>query len=169
LYFQAFSDPNVVEHALWRPHIIVQETHRFILRIIEDRNRQPRTNYEFVIDLISESRLIGYTILQINHKNKSAERGMFLHKSKWNKGLATEAQSAMLEFGFETLGLHRIWATCYPNNFSSINVIKKTGMKYEGLLRENVGDLKDQTYKDSMLFSILKYEWEELENKKHNK
>jgi len=164
-YFQVFSDPDVVRYVPWRPHASIQETSRFISRIIADRNRQPRTNYEFAIELRSESRLIGYTILQVNFKNRSAERGIFLRKSEWNKGLATEAQSAILGFGFKRLGLHRIWATCYPNNSSSIRVIEKTGMKYEGLLRENVLDPKNQIYESSLLFSILKDEWEELENK----
>lgn len=54
--------------------------------------------------------------------------------------------------------LHRIYATCRPGNTASANVMRRIGMKQEGLLREHMW-FKGQ-YHDSCLFSILKHEFQ---------
>jgi len=52
-------------------------------------------------------------------------------------GYATEAARRLLTFGFDELKLHRIFATCDPNNKGSVRVLEKTGMRCEGRLREH--------------------------------
>lgn len=49
-----------------------------------------------------------------------------------------EAAEEMLRYGFKELGLHRIYATCRPNNIGSARVMKKIGLTYEGHLREHM-------------------------------
>jgi RimJ/RimL family protein N-acetyltransferase len=49
----------------------------------------------------------------------------------WGRGLATEACSACLEFGFGTLGLSRIVAFVMPGNIASVRVLEKAGMQFE--------------------------------------
>lgn len=164
-YNIVFSDPEVAKYVQWGPYTSIDQTRRFISRIVEDQRKIPRTNYEFAVVLPTTNELIGYTILQVSIPNRSAERGIFLKQSEWNKGLATEAQSAMLDFGFDQLSLHRIWATCDPDNLASQNMMKKTGMKYEGRLRGHIWFSRNQRYRDSLLFSILDNEWRELRGK----
>ena len=64
----------------------------------------------------------------------------------------------MMTFGFETLKLHRIYATCDPRNIGSSKVLEKIGMSKEGILRENML-MKDGVWRDSLLYSMLKQEW----------
>ncbi len=59
----------------------------------------------------------------------------------------------MLGFGFRTLRLHRIYATCDPRNIGSAKVLEKVGMQKEGRMRENL-KLKDG-WRDSLLYSVL--------------
>lgn len=56
----------------------------------------------------------------------------------WSKGIATESAKAGLAMGFEEVGLHRIWATCLPENPASARVLEKLGMRREGLLIKNL-------------------------------
>ena len=49
----------------------------------------------------------------------------------WGKGYATEASHAILEYGFETLGLTRIIAIAMKENLGSIRVMQKIGMQFE--------------------------------------
>jgi [ribosomal protein S5]-alanine N-acetyltransferase len=56
-------------------------------------------------------------------------------RSYWNQGFATEAAQALIHFGFNKLGLHRIQGICDPRNKASARVLEKCGMKFEGLLR----------------------------------
>jgi [ribosomal protein S5]-alanine N-acetyltransferase len=53
-----------------------------------------------------------------------------LYPAYWGRGLATEAGSAMLRYGFERLGLERIYAGADPPNVASIRVMERLGMKF---------------------------------------
>ncbi|MEA5038674.1 MAG: GNAT family N-acetyltransferase [Clostridiaceae bacterium] len=50
-------------------------------------------------------------------------------------GYMTEAVSCMTEFGFETIGLHRIEANVMPRNKPSLRVLEKCGYEPEGLAK----------------------------------
>jgi len=69
------------------------------------------------------------------------------------RGIATEAVSAMLRFGFQELGLHRLQAFIHPHNTPSRVLIEKLRFRCEALLRENlrVGD----EWRDDVLYALL--------------
>lgn len=80
-----------------------------------------------------------------------------LHPDRWGRGYTTEAASAMLDFAFRELRLHRMWAECDPRNIGSWRVLEKAGMRREGHLVENVW-LKGE-WCDSLLYAVLEREW----------
>ena len=49
----------------------------------------------------------------------------------WGKGYATETSKAILEYGFNKLGLKRIIAIAMKENTASIKVMEKVGMQFE--------------------------------------
>ncbi|MBI1924331.1 GNAT family N-acetyltransferase [Candidatus Poribacteria bacterium] len=53
-------------------------------------------------------------------------------KEYWGQGLGTECGIALVEHGFEKLGLQRITATAHPDNIASIRIMQKIGMTYDG-------------------------------------
>jgi RimJ/RimL family protein N-acetyltransferase len=63
-------------------------------------------------------------------KNK-IELSYGLNRKYWGKGYAFEAAKAMLDYGFNTIGLKEIVAAINPKNMASIKIAKKLGMKYE--------------------------------------
>ena len=68
-------------------------------------------------------------------------------------GYGTEAAAALIDYGFQNLSLHRIWAQAAPENEASLRVLEKLGMTYEGLVRGIV--LKDGRWRDAHQYSIL--------------
>lgn len=58
------------------------------------------------------------------------EIGWHLAEPFWGKGLATEAAQALLNYGFDSLGLDTIWAVADPNNTASTAVMERLGMHY---------------------------------------
>jgi ribosomal-protein-alanine N-acetyltransferase len=76
-----------------------------------------------------------------------------LHSIFWNNGYATESLKAVINFGFETLNLHRIEAGCAVDNISSIKVLEKSGMIREGRGRQ-ILPLKTG-WSDNFEYSIL--------------
>lgn len=72
------------------------------------------------------------------------EIGYLFVRHYWGRGLATEAATAVRDFGFNTLGLHRLVATIYHLNTPSMKVAERIGMKYEK--RTFVGSSDDVIY-----------------------
>ncbi|MBQ3178700.1 MAG: GNAT family N-acetyltransferase, partial [Clostridia bacterium] len=66
------------------------------------------------------------------------EIGYVLNPSYWGMGIAPEAVSAVLRFGFTELHLHRIEARYMTGNTASRRVMEKVGMTYEGTARESM-------------------------------
>ena len=52
----------------------------------------------------------------------------------WGKGYAVEAAAAVLAHGTRTLGLPRVVAITSPDNWASISVLEKIGLKFDRLL-----------------------------------
>ncbi len=83
--------------------------------------------------------------------------GYCYRKDYWGNGYATEAAAAMLRYGFETLGLHRIYSTADERNVGSWRVMEKLKMTRQGRLREHVWSKGE--WRNSFLYSILEHEW----------
>ena len=64
-----------------------------------------------------------------------AELGYWLRSDLCGRGLMTEAASAVVEYGFAVLGLHRIELRAAPPNVGSVRVAEKVGFTREGTLR----------------------------------
>jgi ribosomal-protein-alanine N-acetyltransferase len=86
-------------------------------------------------------------------RNKRVEIGYIIDPVHHRKGIATEAVSAMLDFCFGELGLHRVQAFTHPDNTASRKLVEKLGFRHEGLLRDNlrVGD----EWRDDVLYALL--------------
>lgn len=79
-----------------------------------------------------DSRYIGHASLRPRPaKKEDWEVVYILRKEEWGKGFATEISQKLIEFGFDELNLSEIFATVDDDNFGSINVLKKSGMKFK--------------------------------------
>jgi RimJ/RimL family protein N-acetyltransferase len=97
--------------------------------------------------------LIGAVGLNLTRAHRRAELGYWIAKSRWGQGIATEASQAVLRYGFDALGLHRIDAHHFVENPASGAVMRKLGMQYEGRLRAMVW--RDGVPRDLELYAIL--------------
>jgi [ribosomal protein S5]-alanine N-acetyltransferase len=82
--------------------------------------------------------LCGGVGLRIEPDHRRAELGYWIGVPYWGKGYATEAAKAMVKYGFETLQLHRIFASHFVNNSASARVLGKIGMRHEGRQRGHI-------------------------------
>ena len=74
------------------------------------------------------------------------------------KGYATEATEALIGYGFEKIGLHKIQICTKTINLPSKKVIEKCGFTFEGTLRDYF--YYDGEYVGRMYYSMLKDEYE---------
>jgi RimJ/RimL family protein N-acetyltransferase len=59
-----------------------------------------------------------------------AELGYRLRRMDWGQGFATEGASALVNWGFESAGYHKIVSTTMAVNQASRRVMEKIGMSY---------------------------------------
>lgn len=111
----------------------------------------------FAIAAREDGALIGAIGLTLNRRFFRAEMGYWLGVPYWNRGYATEAARAMLRFGFETIGAHRIHAARFSRNPASGRVLEKIGMRCEGTLRQHM--LRWERFEDAVVYGILRDEW----------
>ena len=105
-----------------------------------------------------EDRLIGHLPFHPWYAPRIYEIGWVFDPRYHGRGYATEAAAALLRHGFETLGLHRIVATCQPENAASWRVMEKIGMRREAHFRRCF-QVDESTWLDEYLYAILEEDW----------
>ncbi len=113
------------------------------------------------VTLRADGRQIGGVGLRVDEPHQNAELGYWLGVPYWGQGYATEAGREILRYGFNGLGLHRIFASHFGHNPASGNVLRKLGMRHEGCQREHLR--KWDRFVDSELYGILRQEWKDRE------
>ncbi len=77
----------------------------------------------------------------------NAEMGYWLAEPFWGRGIISEAISRVVEYGFKTWDINRIFARPYGTNLASQRVLEKNGFvleaRYRGTLIKN-GELLDE-------------------------
>jgi ribosomal-protein-alanine N-acetyltransferase len=111
------------------------------------------------------NKLIGnVSFFQIEPKFlRTWEIGFVFNPSFQNKGYATEASQAVIEYAFTKLGAHRATGHCSPDNTASWRVLEKCGLKREGLEKKNFLIRYDEKgnpiWLDSYQYAILDEEY----------
>jgi len=58
------------------------------------------------------------------------EIGFHLHPDYWGKGFATEAAKAIIDYAFDTIKVHDLFAGHNPNNLDSATILVKLGFHH---------------------------------------
>jgi RimJ/RimL family protein N-acetyltransferase len=98
--------------------------------------------------------LVGAVSLRLEPSHRRAELGYWIGRPYWGRGYATEAAAALIDYGFSSLDLNRIYATHFTRNPASGRVMLKLGMSYEGTHRQHV--FKDGRPEDLARYAILR-------------
>lgn len=93
----------------------------------------------------------------LNSENKNAAIGYWLTKDAEGKGIISKSCEAIIKYGFEELGLHRIEIKAAVNNLRSQAIPQKFNFTKEGILRE--AELVNNKFLDLVLYSMLRNEW----------
>lgn len=140
---------NVRDHF---PHPYTLKDARAFIKIATSKNPQET----FAIDY--EENLVGGIGIhpQADVYSLTAEIGYWVGEPYWRKGIASEAVKLITGYGFEKLGLHKIYAGCFEFNVASQKVLLKAGMHKEAVLRKSV--FKNGVICDEIRYAIFKVE-----------
>lgn len=142
-----YSSLSLDEEEIWYEHMLKQPK--------EERPLSIETKYEDAWKLIGNTGLFTF-----DWRNRSAELGIFIgDKAFWDQGFGTEAVGLILQHGFLTLNLNRIFLRVYADNPRAIKLYEKTGFVHEG--RQRQAEFHGGKYHDIIFMSILRPEWKE--------
>ncbi len=85
---------------------------------------------------------------------KNAELGYWLAEPYWGKGIMTEAILQMVDYGFKTWDIERIFARPFGRNTASQKVLQKAGFQLEARFEKTI--FKNGIFEDEMVFAIRK-------------
>ena len=98
------------------------------------------------------------SIWQTSRTGRIGEIGYWIRTDLVGRGYATEATRAVMEAGFETMGLHKITLRIAVGNKGSERVAEKLGFTIEGVLREEL--LIRGNWVDHTLYTMLDGEFQ---------
>jgi ribosomal-protein-alanine N-acetyltransferase len=127
------SDPLVTRFTSWGPNTL-EETHEFFARTFKDNQETPRRNFIFGIVERASRELFGSCgIAACDATGQHFTFGYCLHRDWWGQGFGSEAATALVEFGFEELEAHRLWAHVFVGNTASARILEGLGFREEGV------------------------------------
>ena len=98
------------------------------------------------------NKMIGYILFNASDKDVY-EIGWFFNRNYWRQGYAYEACKAVIDYAFDALNAHKIFAETIDGE-KSVNLMKKLGMKLEGIQRSQVKD-NSGNWADLYFYGIL--------------
>jgi len=149
-----------------------QPTREGVKKFWESRRVMDTTNQVDQIDLIVEwkeidlivewkekSKVIGNIgiLISKNIDNKQGTIGWLLGNKFQGQGFASEAARALLTFGFDALGLHRISAGTSRDNIRSWLLMERIGMRREAHFKQS--EYVNGEWQDEFIYGILAEEW----------
>jgi ribosomal-protein-alanine N-acetyltransferase len=150
------ADPQVTRFTLWGPNS-EEETQAFLARCVLENQETPRRGYTFaIIDRASGTLFGGCGLESSDDTGRNFSMGYCLHREWWGRGYGSEAASALVDFGFEQLEAHRLWAHVFVGNIASARILEGLGFRQEGIALQSA--YVRNAWHDLISFARLSYE-----------
>ncbi|KKS24483.1 MAG: GNAT family N-acetyltransferase [Candidatus Yanofskybacteria bacterium RIFOXYD1_FULL_42_10] len=143
--FREFRELNLTQQEKWFENIVVASSNDFM----------------FLVERLKDKLPLGVCgLVHVNWISGSADLSLYIgHNQEYidDRGYALEASKLLLNYGFNSLNLHKIWTELYEFDEKKIGFFtKKLHFKKDGELRDNC--FEEGKYWNSYIFSLLKSE-----------
>ena len=130
--FNAYAKiPGVGERAGWHHHRSMEESAEILSSFLESKSNFALYHKADKKVMGSLGLHAGWTSRNENYKHlKAKEIGYVIAKDYWGMGLATEAVMAVINYGFEALGIEAFGIAHFAENAASRRVAQKCGFTY---------------------------------------
>ena len=128
-FFRLNTDPEVLRFVPDPPLQSVEQARQLLIdHPIADYRKHGFGRGACILKSTGEQ--IGFAGLKYLDELGEVDVAYRLLPAYWRHGLATEAASASLHYGFAELGLPRIIGLVMPENIASVRVLEKAGLRY---------------------------------------
>ena len=126
---------------------------------LASQQQRPSTELVYVIATTEDACIGQVGLHDIDHRVRCAELDIMIGvKSLWGRGYGKAATRWMVDYGFSSLNLNRIYLRVLDSNARAIHVYGTLGFEKEGTLRE--AQFKDGRYHDIIHMGLLRSEWQ---------
>lgn len=130
-------------------------------RIVAAAGASPRTSYQLAICLPG-GELIGTCGVRLESaEHQQASFGCAIARPHWGQGYAMEASRRILDLGFSTLPLHRLYAETLAENSRARALAERLGLRLEGEFRHQ--KYFRGRWWDTAIYAVLEDEWQQLQ------
>ncbi|WP_309620444.1 GNAT family protein [Salinibacterium sp.] len=160
--FEWMSNPEVARYQLYEPRTPLQVADH-IAKVAQATTLVADGDFielGVVLPAMAEERdrVIGCIYFSLKRTDDlTAEIGWSFAVAHQGKGYATEAASAVLDFAFSDLALHRVYAELDPRNTSSVRLCERLGMRHEAHFVEDM--MFKGAWANTGVYGILDREW----------
>ncbi len=128
---RVFGDPVAMQYVGGGVIESVERTRKRLERLIAFQRDYGYSYWAVVEKTLGE--VIGDCgLVPFEEKGPGVELGYDIRRDLWNRGYATEAAQACLDYGYNVLQLPDIAALFFPDNIASRRVLEKIGMTERG-------------------------------------
>lgn len=114
---------------------------------------------DIVLGIFESGEYIGNMGLHdINRHNRSAMVGYWLAKGSQGRGIMTGCVRALMDLGFSTLALNRIYIHCAAENTKSRAIPERLGFVQEGMLQD--GECLYGVFHDLIVYGMVSRNWQ---------
>ena len=144
------NQPSVVANFLYRKHITPKDHDDWLANKVFKG-----LVHQFIVCRNEDDKPLGSAYLQnFDEESRRAEWGIYLGEEQtYGKGVGTEAGHLILDYAFNTLGLHKVVSRVLARNTASARMSEKVGSIQEAYLRDEY--FLDGQYEDLILFGIF--------------
>jgi RimJ/RimL family protein N-acetyltransferase len=152
------SDPEVARYQSWSAPFPVESAERMVTELAGSHPDTPGEWFQFAVALHGSEELIGDCGAHVLADDpRQAEIGFTFAPASQGRGFATEAVRRLLDYLFVERGKHRVTAACDDRNVRSSALLRRVGMRREGLTVESVWSKGEWT--NDELYAVLEREW----------
>ena len=135
IYKNWASDPLVCRYLTWDIHESIEATEKYVESKL-DRYEKGDYCFDWVVELKSTHEPIGdIEAVNVSKKDNLVEMGDCYGSSYWNKGYATEALKAFIDYMFSEVEVDKVIACHISTNPASGRVMEKAGMHLDASLK----------------------------------
>lgn len=95
-----------------------------------------RRSHKFAIVRRQNNAVVGTIDMNLERLSSAYAHPIVMHREAWGHGLAAEALDLLVRFGFEALGVHRVWTACEVRNEAAKRLILRVGPTWFATIRE---------------------------------
>ena len=139
-----FGDAETMKNC--EPAYSVEKTADFLQKFCIDKNGAVAAVHK------ETNKVIGYILFK-EYDEEVYEIGWIYNKDYWRQGYAFESCKAVMDYAFNEMNVHKVFAEAI-DGIKSVGLMKKLGMKLEGIQRSQTKD-NFGNWADLYLYGIL--------------